>query len=65
MCESSVFLVRGSGRELVMEEVAKVIVEGRRIVCVNTVGERRAVEGAEIAEANLLKHEIVLRPAVG
>jgi len=65
MCESSVFLVRGSRRELVMDEVAKVIVEGKKVVCVNALGERRTLEGSEIAEANLLKHEILLRPAVG
>lgn len=65
MCESSVYLMKGSGRELVMEEAARVIVEAGRIVCVNTLGERRVVEGAEIAEANLVKHEILLRPAAG
>lgn len=62
MCESSVFLLRGSARELVMDEVARVISEGRKITCINTLGERRFVEGAEIAEANLMKHEILLRP---
>lgn len=62
MCESVVFLIRGSERELIMEEAAKVIVDGRRIVCVNTLGERKAVDDAEISEANLVKHEILLRP---
>ncbi len=61
MCESTIYLVKGSKRTLVMEEVARVVAEGSAITCINTFGERKVVEGAEIAEANLPRHEIVLR----
>jgi len=62
MCESTVYIVSGSEKKLVMAEVARVLVDGERVTCVDTLGERRTVDHARISEANLVKHEIVLRP---
>lgn len=50
------------GRELVMEDAARVIVEGDGVVCINTLGEKKSIENAVIAEVNFMRHEIVLRP---
>ena len=61
MCESSVYLVEGSEKTLVMAEVARVLAAGSPITCVNVLGERKAIQGAEIAETDLVRHEIVLR----
>ena len=61
MCESSVYLVEGSEKTLVMAEVARVLADGSTITCVNVLGERKAIQGAEIAETDLVRHEIVLR----
>lgn len=65
MCESAVYTVKGSTKTLVMEETARILVEGGRITCVDNLGERKTVEGFEIAEANLIKHEILLRERKG
>lgn len=65
MCESAVYLVKGSERTLVMQEAAKVLVTTDGVVCIDTLGERRTVPGAELAEADLMKHEITLRPREG
>lgn len=62
MCESSVFILRGSEKTLVMREAARLQVSQDGIVVVSAIGERVEVPGAEIVDANLIKHEIVLRP---
>ncbi|MGQ9586936.1 MAG: CooT family nickel-binding protein [Thermoplasmata archaeon] len=61
MCESSVYLLRGGQRALVMAEAARVLVSGSTIVCIDTLGDRKIIERAELVEANLLRHEILLR----
>lgn len=61
MCESNVYIVSGSSKELVMEDVARMIVEADRVVCIDTMGDRKVVLAASISEANLVKHEILLR----
>lgn len=62
MCESTVYLIKGSDRTLVMEEAVRVHADGAAIVCVDTLGERKVIDRAEIAEASLVRHEILLRP---
>ncbi|UCE45070.1 MAG: CooT family nickel-binding protein [Methanobacteriota archaeon] len=61
MCESTVFLLDGEERTMIMPEAARVLITEEGVVCVDTLGERRVVEGAELHEANLIKHEILLR----
>lgn len=65
MCESAVYLVKGSERTLVMAEAARLLISEKGVTCVDTLGERKLVPGAELFEANLVKHEILLRPRQG
>lgn len=62
MCESSVYLVNGSMRTLVMPEAARILVTGEGVVCFDIAGGRKTVEGAVLAEADLMRHQIILMP---
>jgi predicted RNA-binding protein len=48
-----------------MAEVARMTVAGNTITCIDTIGERRTLEGVRMIEANLMKHEIILEPVKG
>lgn len=61
MCESSVWLLKGSERIMVMSEAARVIVTGDNVTCIDSIGERKVVPDAKLAEANLIGHEILLK----
>ena len=61
MCESSVYLLKGSERILVMKEAARILVAGRDVVCIDSIGERKTVQGVGISDANLVKHEILVK----
>ncbi len=65
MCESTVYLIQGAEKTLVMAEVDVVLTAGSAITCINAIGERKKVDNAEIAEANLARHEIILRQRRG
>jgi len=65
MCESSVYLEEGSGRALVMSEAARILFSDDKVTCVSTLGERTELTGVEIVDANLIKHEIILRRRKG
>lgn len=65
MCESAVYLLEGEERMLVMSEAARVLITGEGVVCVDVLGEKRTVEGAVLHEANLIKHEILLKRRQG
>jgi len=62
MCESAVYLIRGEVKSLVMQDAAKVVITDEGAVVVNSLGERKVVKDADLLEANLIKHEILLRP---
>ena len=62
MCESTVYLLKGSEKVLIMSEVARIIVNGDSVTCIDVLGERRVVTDARLTEANLLNHEIILKP---
>ncbi len=62
MCESAVYLIRGEVKTLVMQEAAKVVITDEGAVVVDAMGERQIVKDADLLEANLIKHEILLRP---
>jgi predicted RNA-binding protein len=57
-----VYLLKGSEKILVMSEAARIIVDGNSVTCIDALGERHVVAGARLTEANLLKHEIILKP---
>ena len=60
MCESTVFMEKGGEREVLMEDVVQVTVDGETIKVTGILGERKDVKG-RITEINLLKHTIVIR----
>jgi predicted RNA-binding protein len=61
MCESAVYLLEGEERTLIMPEAARILITDEGVVCVDMLGERKTVENAELHEANLIKHEIILK----
>jgi len=65
MCESTVYLSEGGEKVTVMEEAAKVKVSGTSIMIVSLSGERKTLESVEFSEADLMRHEIILRPRKG
>lgn len=62
VCESAVYLLKGTDKTLVMQEAARLQVFEGGVVIVSPMGERLELADVEIADANLIKHEIVLRP---
>jgi predicted RNA-binding protein len=60
MCESTVFIEKGGEREVLMEDVVQVAVDGETIKVTGILGETKDVKG-RITEINLLKHTIVIR----
>ena len=65
MCESAVYLMEEGDRRLVMREAARISVVPEGVVCIGILGEEELVEDAELVEANLVRHEIVLRRREG
>ncbi|MBA7531092.1 hypothetical protein ES705_23303 [subsurface metagenome] len=59
MCESSVLIEKEGGRELLMEEVVHVEVDGEDIKLRGILGEIQHAKG-RIREINLMKHTIVI-----
>ncbi|MBC8521022.1 MAG: CooT family nickel-binding protein [Candidatus Syntrophoarchaeum sp.] len=59
MCESSVLIERGGSKELLMEDVVHVEVDGADIKLMGILGEIQHAKG-RIKEINLVKHTIVI-----
>ncbi|HID19714.1 MAG TPA: CooT family nickel-binding protein [Methanophagales archaeon] len=59
MCESRVLIEKGSGRELVIEDVVQVDVDGEDIKLMGILGEVQNVTG-RIKEINLMNHTILI-----
>ncbi len=59
MCESSVLVERDGNRELLMEDVVHVEVNGEDIKFMGILGETQNAKG-RIKEINLMKHTIVM-----
>ena len=62
MCESAVYMIRGEIKTLVMKEAAKVVITDEGAVVVDAVGERKVVKDVDLLEANLINHEVLLKP---
>lgn len=62
VCESAVYLLKGTDKTLVMQEAARLQAFEGGVVIVSPIGERLELADVEIVDANLIKHEIVLRP---
>jgi predicted RNA-binding protein len=48
-----------SGVHKVMEDVARIVMEGSDAICTDILGEKKVLEGVKLKEANLLSHGIV------
>jgi predicted RNA-binding protein len=59
MCESSVFIEKERNRELLMEDVVHVDIDGEEIKLTGILGETQEAKG-RIKEINLMKHTIVI-----
>jgi len=59
MCESSVFIEKEGNRELLMEDVVRVDIDGEEIKLTGILGETQEAKG-RIKEINLMKHTIVI-----
>ncbi len=44
----------------IMKEVAKINVMGTKVICIGLLGDMKEIEDAQIIEANLMEHRIVL-----
>ncbi len=60
MCESTVVMKRAGGKDVIMPEVARIIIDGNDIVLRDILGERKELGGVRLIEANLMDHEIIL-----
>ena len=59
MCLSKAYVDRNGKRELLMEEVASVKIEGEKLLLRTLFGEQKEIK-ADIREINFLTHSIVL-----
>ncbi len=59
MCESSVLIESGCGRELVMEDVVLIEIDGEDIKLRGILGETQKTKGL-IKEINLMSHTVVI-----
>lgn len=59
MCLSKAYVDRDGNRELLMEEVTSLEIEGGKLLLKTLFGERREI-GADIKEINFLTHILVL-----
>lgn len=60
MCESTVYVRKDGGEEILMSEVASVRPEGGKLVLCTILGERIEFDGS-IEEIDLMGHKILLR----
>jgi len=59
MCESIVLIESGSGRELLMEDVVLIEIDGEDIKLRGILGETQNIKGL-IKEINLMSHTVVI-----
>ncbi len=65
MCESTVYLMDGGTKTVVMAEAARVSIVGADAVVIGLSGERKTLLDVELSDADLMRHEIVMRPRKG
>lgn len=59
MCESTVFIEKEGNRELLMEDVVRVDIDGDEIKLTGILGETQDTKG-RIKEINLMTHTILI-----
>lgn len=60
MCESTAFVRRGRREDKLLDEVARVQVQGGRVVLTGVLGQRATVRG-QLVEVDLVGHRLVVR----
>ncbi len=60
MCESRVVMRMGGIEALVMEDTARISIDGKSMTCMDIIGQKKVVENARIAEIDLVGHRIIL-----
>ena len=60
MCESNAYIKRGDKEELLLEDVARIVPEGDKLVLMGVLGNRVEIK-AEITELDLIGHKILLK----
>ena len=61
MCESTAYVKRKDGEELLLKDVAAIRPDGTKLVLRSILGERLEFDGT-IEEIDLLGHRILLKP---
>ncbi len=61
MCESTAYVKKATGEELLLKDVAAIRPEGRKLILRSILGERLEFDGT-IEEIDLLGHKILLKP---
>ena len=59
MCLSKVYIDRNDKRELLLEEIASVVIEGDKLLFKTLFGEQKEIE-ANIRQIDFLSHSLVL-----
>ncbi|MFQ6106231.1 MAG: CooT family nickel-binding protein [Thermoplasmata archaeon] len=59
MCESTVYIERGGEETELMNDVAKIEVNGKTITCIDIMGEMRTVQGT-VKRADFVNHRFVI-----
>ena len=60
MCESTVVLLRNDRKEIIMEDVARILFSPGSVTLMDIMGETITVDKVKIIEANLMDHELIL-----
>jgi predicted RNA-binding protein len=64
MCESSAFVIKGDKKELIMENVVRVDLDGY-IALYDVLGNSNVMKNLSLERIDLLKHEILFRHKKG
>ena len=60
MCESNAYIKRGDKEELMLQDVARIVPKGDKLVLTGILGNQVEVR-AEIVELDLMGHKILLK----
>ena len=59
MCESTVYLVKGTTKEEFMKDVARIEIRKGSFVCRDILGDSKELKKAVLKDINLMGHEIL------
>jgi len=60
MCESTAYLQKGGRQELLLEDVARIVPHGDKVILTGILGNQLEIK-AEIVELDLMGHKILLK----